>query len=260
MDAGAYEVLLAGHAQPQVGGAGDYYRRAGAVLVARLGGDGDVRAFPPQRPDTYGGEELDAVALRLLDHAFSELGAADALREAGIVVDTLGGASLSPQRALLDDQGVDALTSAVDGRRQAGRTPADDDQVIERALRLEAKPQLLGQLIVAGLHQEGAFREDDGRDDLLAIVLPTNEVSRCLVLIDVDPLIGDAHLTQELLGAAAIGAPGRSVHLDLIAHRLLLRDRLARLNMGLYPKDGMGATLSLPFGGIRWARDIGLPL
>src|SRR3990170_4869183 len=160
-------------------------------------------------------------------------------REAGVVVDPLRDAGLTAQGALLDDEGVDPLAGGVDGGGQAGGPTADDHEVVEGPLRLQREAQFAGELAVGRLGQQGAVGENNGGDNLLAVVLLTHELGCGGVLVDVDPIVGDAHLAQELLGAAAVGAPGRAVDLDhLLAHGFLLQGVANR-------------RLPIPYGGIR---------
>ena len=99
----------------------------------------------------------------------------------------------------------------VDGRGQSGRAPADDDQIVEAVGPRRNQAQLLRQLLVARLDQHRAVGEDDRGHAAVARVEPLHLGLRGGVLIDVDIVVGDTVLAQELLAAAAVGAPGGAV-------------------------------------------------
>jgi hypothetical protein len=137
-------------------------------------------------------EDLDAVALRLLGHAFGQFGAADAVGETGVVVEALGDAGLATRRGLLDDQHLGVLARAVDRRRQSRRSAADDDEVV-LLLRGDARePDSIGQLVVRRFGEERAVGKDDRRDDALAVVARFDLGGLLGELFEVDPLVGHA--------------------------------------------------------------------
>ena len=79
---------------------------------------------------------------RLRDGAAGQLGAGDPGREAEVVLDPPRRARLAAERRALDDERVQALRRAVDGRAEAGGAAADDQQVDLLARRkLEADPE-----------------------------------------------------------------------------------------------------------------------
>ena len=61
--------------------------------------------------------------------AAGQLGAADAGREAEVVLDPARGARLAAEHGALDHQRVEPLRGAVDRGAEAGRPAADDEQV-----------------------------------------------------------------------------------------------------------------------------------
>ena len=95
------------------------------------------------------------------DEPVRQLGAADALREAGIVVDPVGRAGLAAEGAPLDHERVHPFPGRVDRRRQAGRPTAEDQDVVDGPLRVELEAELPGQLRVGRLEQVAAVGEDD---------------------------------------------------------------------------------------------------
>src|SRR5437867_11718374 len=108
-----------------------------AVFVLRVRHDLQVLAVRRDALDANGREKLDFIPPGLGDEAVGQLSSADALGETGVVVDALGDPGVSAERAFLDHEAVDALASGVDGGGEAGGSAADDDQVVEGALRLE---------------------------------------------------------------------------------------------------------------------------
>ena len=80
--------------------------------------------------DQHTDQELRAEPQGLAIAALGQLGAADAVREAGIVLDPRAGARLTTGRVQLDDQRAKPLGGGVHGRRQAGGAGAEDHQVV----------------------------------------------------------------------------------------------------------------------------------
>ncbi len=134
----ADQVVLARYPQPPVLRAGrDQHRAAGDLLT---GGELHVHsALVGRQPgDLDRGEQLHAVPAGLLDEPVGQLAAADAVREAGVVVDPLGDAGLAAEAGLVHHDRLDALPGGVDGGRQSGRAAADDHQVVRAAARRSA--------------------------------------------------------------------------------------------------------------------------
>ena len=82
-----------------------------------------------QRHSAVGGRRAGAELSRLGHRAAGQLGAADARREAEVVLDPPRRARLAAEGGALDDQRLEALGGAVDGGAEAGRPGADDEQV-----------------------------------------------------------------------------------------------------------------------------------
>ena len=68
--------------------------------------------------------------------AGGELGAADAVREAGVVLDPRARPRLPARSERLDDERPQPLRSGVERGRQAGRAGSEDRDVVELVLRL----------------------------------------------------------------------------------------------------------------------------
>ena len=77
-----------------------------------------------------GDEDLGAEPARLLQRAARELVARDARREAQVVLDPRRRPGLAARRLALDDDRPQPLRRAVDGRREPGRSAADDHRVV----------------------------------------------------------------------------------------------------------------------------------
>src|SRR5690242_17727531 len=88
------------------------------VVRARLERDGAV-----------GRGRASAELSCLADRTHGQLGAADASWEAEVVLDPPRRPGLAAERVAVNDQGVQPLGRAVDGRSETGRAAADDKQV-----------------------------------------------------------------------------------------------------------------------------------
>jgi len=185
------------------------------VVVAGGGLHVHLVAVARDREDRHGLQELDPVPSRLLDDPLGKLGPPDALREAGIVVEAFGHAGLSAQTLAVDDEGLEVLAGCVDRRREACRASTDDDQVVDVHHGHPLEPDLLGQLLVGGLGQEGLVREDDRGDDVVPVVPGLDDVDAVGILLDVVPFERDTLVAQEALGPSAVRAPACPVHPDL---------------------------------------------
>src|SRR5439155_13703698 len=105
--------------------------------------------------------------------------------------------------------------------RQAGRTTADDDEIVVFHLGYRGQAELGRELGVARLDQRAPVFEEDRRDDPLAAVHLLDEREAIRVLLDVDPVVVDPLLAEELLGALTVAAPRRAVDgdVDVLVHR-----------------------------------------
>jgi hypothetical protein len=145
VDGGADEGLDAGHVELAHPDAGGDEESVAADLAAVVEGDDAVRVLDPQTGDRLGGEDLGAEALGLGGRPPRQVGAADALGEAEVVLDAGAGAGLAAGRLLLDDHRAQAFGGAVDGGAEPGWTGADDDEVVKRLRRGRVQADLLGE-------------------------------------------------------------------------------------------------------------------
>ena len=154
--------------------------RNGEAPVVGAGGDDDAAGddlMPLLEPDEVGVdarlERLGAVGsrraglelARLGDRPARQLGAADPGREAEVVLDPARGARLATEPGALDDQGVKPFRGAVDGRAEAGRAGADDEQIdLFACSELEADPERPRELAVArSIQFDPAGQPDKGK-------------------------------------------------------------------------------------------------
>src|SRR5262249_33102430 len=134
------------------------YSRAARAPAAQGGGDEDTRVGAPLSRGGSGAALSSPLPPRRAARDLAEpaLATCDAVRESGIVVDALGDAGLSTEAGLVDDDRFDALAGRINGRRETGRTAADDHQVILRSVGFECEPELARELIVRRFQEVAA--------------------------------------------------------------------------------------------------------
>ena len=128
-DADAFVGVDVGDRQPAVVGARREDDGAGTHLVATLEPDEMAIVAGLERERAIGRCGTGAELAGLRDGPGGELGAADAGREAEVVLDPARRARLAAEGAALDDERVEAFGRAVDGRAEPGRTAPDDNEV-----------------------------------------------------------------------------------------------------------------------------------
>ena len=106
-------------------------------------------------------EKLGTEPLRLRQGAACQFAAADAGRKPEVVLDARARAGLSAGRVPVEQQGPQPFRCAVHRRREAGRTRADDHEVVQLEGGRERSAEALGHL--AGLriaqHRRSVFEE-----------------------------------------------------------------------------------------------------
>ena len=128
-----------------------------AAIGLRLGAD-----------DLHPDEDLGAEAQRLLVGAAGQLSAANALREARVVLDPRAGAGLAAGSHALENDRAQPLGRGVDRSREPRRARSNDDSVIQLALRPRAQPGAAGELAAplrAGQVRLGVLRRRSRRHD-----------------------------------------------------------------------------------------------
>jgi hypothetical protein len=136
-----------------------------------------------------------------------QLGAGDAVGEPGVVLDFAADPGLAAEGAGLDDNGVDAFPSGIDGGRQPSRSAADDDQVVGASIRHKREADAVRERVVAGVHLMGTVRIDHRWDDLPATLQLLELLNSFGVLIDVGTGEADPVGSEELLHQLAVRAP-----------------------------------------------------
>ena len=182
-----------------------------AVLLARRRADAQVLVVAPQVLHARCLQDFDAELLRLPGQPLGKFLAGNTFVEAGVILHVLRVADVPPGRAALEDQRLDAFTSRVDRGRQACRSAADDDQVVEVVLSRGDQAQLLSQRLIARLGQGRAVGKDDRGHAAIAVVDPHYFGLCGRVLVDIDIVIRHAVFAEKLLAAPAVGAPRRPV-------------------------------------------------
>ena len=110
-----------------------------------------------------GDDDLDPKSFRLLDRASGEVAAVEAAWESRIVLDHGAVARLTTRDVLLDDHRAKTLGCSVDRRRQASRSSADDEEVVQRRPGFGRKTEPLGQRLDIRIAQDDAIGQDHDR-------------------------------------------------------------------------------------------------
>ncbi len=218
VDAGSRQRLRARHLEPPDGDArGRDERHAGELgpvgerhdLV--VGVDADAR-------DLLGNEDLCAEPLRLRRRPPREIGAAQPLRKAEVVLDPRARAGLAARRVLLDEDCAEALRCAVHRGRETGRPRADDREIVERELGRRAHAELGGERAAVRAAELLPVREDhdrqlvDGLEERLVRGVP----------LEIDPSVGNAVAGEEVLHLVRGPGPERAGDAEpFVGHRRL---------------------------------------
>ena len=173
--------------------------------------DLDVVTVTLDRHDLGRREQLHAEPLGLGDEPLDELGPADALGEAGVVVDVLRDRGVPAQRTGVEDDGFHSFACGIERRRETRRAPSHDHDVIEPARRLDLELEPSRELTVGWVDDVAAVGEDDRRDRATAVLELLERSDGVGVAIDVDVDEVDPVRLEELLRAPARRAPGRAV-------------------------------------------------
>ena len=89
-----------------------------------------------------GDGDFDPELLRLAESAAHQRHSGNARRKPEIILDARGGSGLAAERAAVDGQYRQPFRRGIDGGRQAGRTGADDDDVVQLiAVELPTRPR-----------------------------------------------------------------------------------------------------------------------
>jgi serine/threonine-protein kinase len=210
MDPGAQEPVFAGHLEAAVSTTARQQERPRAVLAPVGGAHAMVVVVAVHAGHVLRLELLDAEPGRLAAQLVRPTGTRDPIREAGDVVQPLGGRRLSAQRRPLDHQRADPLARGVERRGEPGRPTARHDEIVVAACGFHPEAELGCQCRVGRRRERRTVREDDGRDDPLAAIGGEDERFRDGIFLDVHPAVRDLVLSKKLPAAAAVRAPVRA--------------------------------------------------
>ena len=137
-----------------------------------------------------------------------EVGPGQALREAEVVLDRRALPRLAARRLLLHDDGAQPLRGGVDGGGEAGRTAADDAQVVERLLGLGAQAERARQVEVRRRAQRLAVGHEHEREVVEPGLRELGEPAGLVVPVELEPLVRHVVAGEEGLDlVAALGPP-----------------------------------------------------
>ena len=176
------------------------------------------RAAPLDAGHLLHRQQLRAEPLRLGGCAASEVAAAEAGREAEVVLDARALAGLAAERLPLHQRGLQALGCSVDGGRQPGRPAADDQQIVERQLRAPEHAGALRQLGDARAAHRAAVREEHQRQLGLA-VRGGEQPTGIGVTLHVEPAVGHLVPRQEIARLVGLARPAVADDLDPVGRR-----------------------------------------
>ncbi len=217
VQAGPGQALLPRHLQALGGHAGgDQQRVAGEFrAVAQL--HEAVRVLAPHR-GRIRAQDLHPEALRLAGGAAGQVRAAQAPGETQVVLDHRAGARLAAGGLALHQHRAQPLGGGVHRRGQARGTAAHDHQVVERAGRRGLQAGAPGQGAQVRVGQEAAVGEQHQRQPRLP-VQGFLQPAGLLVLLHVQPLVGDLVAGQEILDQVAARGPQRAQDADALEGR-----------------------------------------
>lgn len=197
----------AGYLQLPVGNAAGDHQRQAADLRAIGQPDELVGTFDAQANHRTGEDDFRAESPRLGQRAPGQLGAAHAGGKAKIVLDARTGASLSARRLVLDDGALQSLRCAVHRRRQPGRAPAHDQQVVERHGRMRRQPNLVGNLRRGRPGERRAIFEDQDRQLVNGRIERAQQQLGFAAAADIQPLVRNVVARHEVAQRVALRRP-----------------------------------------------------
>ena len=142
-----------------------------------------------QAGDLLHGQQLGAEAARLVVRAAREIGAGEPVREAEVVLDPRALPGLAARRGALDQHGAQALGGAVDGGGEAGRSAADDHEVVEVELGLRGQAEPARQLERRRRLQHAAVAQEHRREPVGGDAGDVEQPARLRVALQVQPLV-----------------------------------------------------------------------
>ena len=156
------------------------------------------------RPD----HELCAEPDGLVERGLGQVVTGDAVGKPGIVFDACTGTGLAAGRVVLDDDGVETLGRRIDGSGEAGRSGADDNDVVELFVGASVETDAVGQLCarkvqarfvvvtIGPLGNRAVRTHEDGKAK--AVGNPRAERTHEWVTIEIDPTEQHPITTEEV--------------------------------------------------------------
>ena len=218
VDAASGELVEPVGVEPAVGDAGGDDH--GARLDLAPPSSSTARTGPrDSKPTTSRASTISAPNRRDLgDGALGEVGPAEPLREAEVVLDRRALAGLPAGRLALDDDGAQPLGRGVDGGGQPGRPAADDAQVVERLLGAGAQARARSaSSSVVGAPERLGVGDQHQRQVVGAGAGELDQPGALGVALDVEPAVGHVVAGEERLDLVAAVGPAVADHPDLAA-------------------------------------------
>ena len=198
-DADAFVRLDLRDRKPSVLGAGRENDGARPHLLAALEPDEVMLGAGLERDGAVRRGHAGAELPRLADGANRQLRAADARREAEVVLDPPRRSRLAAESAALDHERVEPLRRAVDGGAEPGRAASDDEQVDRlRLVEVEPDAQRPGHLAGGGIPQLRPSGQAHERDLVVREPGDLGERLRMLGAVGVQPRERQAVAAREL--------------------------------------------------------------
>ena len=207
VDAGAGERRDAGRRMLAILHAGGGQQRARDDLAAVAQRQALVSAVDRDAGHFERHEHLGAEPLCLRDRAPGQLAAADAGREAEIVLDLRAGARLPARRMPIEQQRPQSLGGAVHRGGEPGRSGAHDHEVVEIARRGQRSAEALGHLARLRVAQRGAVLEEQRRQLAGVDAGGVEQAARVRIALDVEPAIGNEIAGEEVLDGVRARRP-----------------------------------------------------
>src|SRR5580704_5220848 len=170
MNATADQLILTGNVETAILRPGRHDHCGRDKLLPRGERCDHVLAISLDPRNRHGREKFYAVATRLRHEALSELRSRNSFREPRIVIDLVANAGLAPQSTGVDNDGINAFSSCINGGRQPRRPATHDDEIVNRALGLDGKTDAAGQGFIARIHIVSPVGVYDRWDDLRPVL------------------------------------------------------------------------------------------
>ena len=126
-----------------------------------------------------------------------------------------------PPTASLDDEGAQTLRRPVDAGGETGGAGADDDNVVERFLRLGAEADPGSQFHSGGLHHGRSVAKEDDRKFAVVETFFLEQRDGFRRLLRVQPLVFNPVAGEEVAHGVVGRRPAQADHADAFVRRLV---------------------------------------